>query len=107
MTVANGAKVSSTHEGIIDVPGLPAGARNAHVLPAMKHSLLSIVQLCNAGCKVIFSKWGTGVEVWYNRKVVLKGRKSMTNGLWYVPITTNKEVNLNKTLKHAGSNYKQ
>ena len=40
-----------------------------------------------------------GVEVRYNGRVVLKGRKSVTNGLWYVPITTNKEVDPNKTLE--------
>ena len=61
VTVANGQKVISTHEGLIDVPDLPARARNAHILPGIKHSLLSIVRLCNAGCEVIFGKWGIDV----------------------------------------------
>ena len=63
VTVANGEKASSTHEGFIDVPGLPTAARNAHVIPGIKHSLLSIVPLCNTGCEVTFQKWGVSVEV--------------------------------------------
>ena len=43
VTVANGEKASSTHEGFIDVLGLPTTARNAHVIPGIKHSLLSIM----------------------------------------------------------------
>ena len=95
--MANGAKVSSTHEGLIDVPDLPARARNAHILPGIKHSLLSIVRLCNAGCEVIFGKWGIGVKVRYNGRVIMKGSKSTINGLWYVPITTSEDVNPKKT----------
>lgn len=45
VTVANGEKVGSTHKGFIDVLQLPEGARNAHVLPGTKHSLLLIVRL--------------------------------------------------------------
>ena len=75
VTVANGEKASSTHEGFLDVPGLPAAARNAHVIPGIKHSLLSIVQLSNAGCEVKFHKWGIDVEVRYRGKTVLRGRK--------------------------------
>ena len=99
VTVANGEKVRSTHEGLIDVPDLPARARNAHILPGIKHSLLSVVRLCNAGCEVIFSKWGISVEVRYNGRVIMKGSKSTINGLWYVPITTSKDVNPKKLVK--------
>ena len=55
VTVANGEKASSAHEGCIGVPGLPTAARNAHVIPGIKHLLLSIVQLCNA----MMLKYGT------------------------------------------------
>ena len=96
VTVANGQSVRSTHEGALDVPGLPKQARYAHVIPGIKHSLLSIVRLCNHGCEVNFGKWGISVEVRYNGKVVMKGRKSTINGLWYVPITNINEVNPNQ-----------
>ena len=35
----------------------------------------------------MFGRWGLNVEVRYKGKVVMKGRKSAINGLWYVPIT--------------------
>ena len=56
VTVANGEKASSTHEGLLDVPDLPMKARYAHVLPGIKHSLFSSVRLCKAGCKATFGK---------------------------------------------------
>ena len=87
VTAANGEQVQSTHDGALDIPGLPPGARYAHVIPGIKHSLLSIVRLCNAGCEIVFGRWGLNVEVRYRGKIVLRGSKSTINGLWYVPIT--------------------
>ena len=63
VTVANGERVRSTHDGALDIPGLPPSARYAHVIPGIRHSLLSIVRLCNAGCEVVFGRWGLKVEV--------------------------------------------
>ena len=89
VTVANGERVQSTHDGALDIPGLPLGARYAHVVPGINHSLLSIVRLCSARCEIVFGRWGLNVEVRYKGKVVMKGRKGTINGLWYVPITKN------------------
>ena len=76
VTVANGERVQSTHNGALDIPGLPPGARYAHVIPGIKHSLLSIVRLCNAGYKIVFGRWGLNIEVRYKGKVVMRGRKA-------------------------------
>ena len=100
VTVANGERVRSTHDGALDIPGLPPSARYVHDIPGIKHSLLSIVRLCNAGCEVVFGRWGLNVEVRYKGKVVMKARKSTINGLWYVSITNvNREDNLEQTNK--------
>ena len=100
VTVANGERVRSTHDGALEIPGLPPSTRYAHVIPGIKHSLLSIVRLFNAGCEVVFVRWGLNVEVRYKGKVVMKARKSTINGLWYVPITNiNREDNLEQTNK--------
>ena len=87
VTVANRERAQSTHDGALEIPGLPPGARYAHVIPGIKHSLLSIVRLCNAGCEIVFGGWGLNVEVRCKGKVVMKGKKRTINGLWYVPIT--------------------
>lgn len=43
--MANDAKVSSTHKGMLAVPGLTHAAMSARVIPGIKHSLLPIVRL--------------------------------------------------------------
>ena len=43
VTVENEKRVQITHDGALDIPGLPPGARYAHVIPGIKYSLLSIV----------------------------------------------------------------
>ena len=75
VTVANGERVRSTHDGALDVPGLPPSARYAHVIPGIRHSLLSIVRLCNAGCEVIFGRWGLNVEVRYKGRMIMRAKK--------------------------------
>ena len=83
VTVANGERVQSTHDGFLDISGLPPRARCAHVIPGIKHSLLSIVQLCNAGCEIVFCRWALNMEVRYKGKVIMRGKNAI-NGLWYI-----------------------
>ena len=71
--------MQSTHDGALDIPVLPPSARYEHVIPGIKHSLLSIVRLCNVGCEIVFGKWGVNVEVQYKGKVAMKDRKSTIN----------------------------
>jgi hypothetical protein len=59
----NGNKVQSTHTCTLDLPDLPIAARHAHIIPGLAlHSLLSVVTMCNAGCKVTFTKIGCSIE---------------------------------------------
>ena len=49
----NGDTVRSSHIDELDLPLLPRGEREAHVVPGLtSHSLVSVVKLCNAGCQV-------------------------------------------------------
>ena len=43
VTVANEERMQSTHDRALDIPGLPPRVRYAHVIPGIKHSLLSIM----------------------------------------------------------------
>ena len=44
----NGDQVRSTHTSTLDLPGLPATVRLAHIIPGLaSHSLISVVTLCN------------------------------------------------------------
>ena len=52
----NGTRMHSTHEGELPLNKLPPEARRAHRVPALaSYSLISVPQLCDAGCDVIFS----------------------------------------------------
>ena len=99
VTVANGERVQSTHDGALDIPGLPPSASYAHVIPGIRHSLLSIVRLCNAGCEIVFGRWGLNVEVHYKGKIMMKARKSTIKvtdyGMYQSRIST-RRITLNR-----------
>jgi hypothetical protein len=82
VSLPDGAHIKSTHTGTLPVPGLPVSACRAHIFPYLKsHSLLSIGQLCDHGCKAVFTH--TGVTITRDDIVLLTGTKSdATNGLW-------------------------
>ena len=83
----DGPRVSSTHTCILAIPELPTKARIAHIIPGLAaHSLLSIVQLCNAGCKVSITKIACTVR--YRGRLILQGQKCSRTGLWMVPLAT-------------------
>ena len=49
----NDAIMISTHVANLDIPALPPEAQHVHIVPALaSNSLISIGQLCNAGCTV-------------------------------------------------------
>ena len=92
--------MQSTHDGALDIPGLPPSARYAHVIPGIKYSLLSIVRLCNAGCEIVFGRWGLNVEVRYKGKVVMKGRKvRLTDYGVYQSRKSTARINLNRSIR--------
>ena len=89
--------MESTHEGDLPIPTLPPKARKAYLFPALQDtSLISIGQLCDAGCQAIFN--ATQVQIIHLAKVILEGyRDKTTRGLWYLdlpsPHTANAAVN--------------
>jgi hypothetical protein len=81
----NGSIMYSSHEGEIDIPNLPPAARTVHIVPDLKsHSLLSIGQLCDAGCVVEFT--ATTVIIQHNDIVVLQGHRTPETQLWHIEI---------------------
>ena len=73
----------STHECLLDLPSLPKAARHAYIMPDLQNgTLLSVGQMCDAGCLAYFDK--SSAEIWYNQQLVLLGTRSGPNGLWYL-----------------------
>ena len=46
----------NTHEGLLNLPQLPPGACKTYLIAKMQSSLVSIGQLCDAGCIATFNK---------------------------------------------------
>ena len=53
--IPDGTTLQASHECDINWPCLPQSARIGHILPGLKNkTLLSVIQLCEAGCTVLF-----------------------------------------------------
>jgi hypothetical protein len=74
--------MQSTHIVDLHLPDLPPAARTAHLFPALGDtSLISIGQLCDAGCTAVFT--ATEVHIHLHNKVIIQGTRSLaSNRLW-------------------------
>ena len=85
VVLPNGQTIKSSHDCDIDWPMLPPNARFAHILPGLaNHSLISVVQLCDAGYTMKFVDNKCLVN--YKNKTILEGKKCPTTNLWFVPL---------------------
>jgi hypothetical protein len=76
----------STHEAELDLPSLPLAARRVHIVPDLRSSfLLSMGQLCDAGCVVTFD--ATSVTVHHDALRLLEGTRTPATGLWHLSLT--------------------
>ena len=89
ITLPDGEVIQSTHVGNLNLPGLGDAATLAHVVPGLAHSsLLSIKQLCDNGCHVIFTK--KDCKVYRKAELMLEGKRHPATGLWVVPTNNHK-----------------
>jgi hypothetical protein len=83
VTVAmpNGTIIRSTHEADLNLPQLTPKARHIHLCPGL-HSqpLLSMGQLCDAGCIVTFDK--ATFTITYNKLVIITGHRTAATLLY-------------------------
>jgi hypothetical protein len=98
--IPNGKFLASSHTCELDIPQLPIEARKGHIIPGMKgHSLVSIVQLCQAGCQVTIKR--NELSVWHKDKLVLQGQKCNKTGLWLIPLSR-KNIGLSAEGQESG-----
>ena len=79
-----------------------------HILPNLKNeSLLSVGQLCDHNCIILFGKYFCGIR--HKNELILQGKRNFSDGLYDVPLpshnslpTTSNNVNLkiNYVTKH-------
>ena len=79
--------ITSTHTGLLQMPSLPLAARRAHLFPDLTSgSLLSIGQLCDAGCTALFNRTTVTIR---SASTILATGKRAPNGLWTIKIGPN------------------
>ena len=89
ITLPDGEVIHSTHIGNLNLPGLGDAATQAHIVPGLAHlSLISIKQLCDSGCHVIFTK--NNCKVYRKAELMLEGKRHPATGLWIVPTSSAK-----------------
>ena len=85
ITTANGAVIYSSHTAELNLPNLPLTARICHVVPHLgDFSLISVGQLCDAGCDVTFTR--EKMEVRLEKTVIMQGRRARDTGLWHIDL---------------------
>jgi hypothetical protein len=69
----------------LNIPYLPFAARFCHVVPKFgQYSLVSIGQLCNADCNVLFQR--EIMTVSYKNAVIMQRRRARSTGLWHLDL---------------------
>ena len=85
VSLPNGTILKSTHEAELKLTMLPKTARRAHILPNLNNgALISISQLCNSGCRVIFD--APIATIMLNGRIILIGNRNYETGLYEVNI---------------------
>ena len=93
-----GYQIKSTHTCQLDIPWLPAEAKEAHIVPGLAHkSLVYIKVLCDAGCNVEYDS--KECRVIYKDKTVCNGTRETSTVLWV--LTLNPTMNTKLSTDHV------
>ena len=98
----NGERLQNTHECLLNIPLLDPSARLARIFPGIQHSLLSLGQLCDGGCKVHLD--AEIVDVIYKEKVIMTGHRNHSNKLWEVDLETTSNKNITDIQENSINN---
>ena len=91
VALPNGTTIFATSCGHLHFPNLPTPIP-AYIFPdtILHTSLLSVSELCNAGCVATFND--TSFQFTYNILMVLNGTKSSTDKLWLVQLPNSSTI---------------
>ena len=81
----DGTVMHSTDTASLDIiHNLPDKTRKAHIFPNVKHALISLPALCDAGCKAIFDK--DKVTITHNNNPIISGLRDTKSSLWNIDL---------------------
>ena len=74
MKILDDSKLTLIHERELNLLLLPKVAKSGHFIPGMSaYSLMYVVTLCNAGCRVVIEEWIIGVTITNRGNFVMEG----------------------------------
>ena len=88
----DGTTLETQQQGELQIENLTSPAATAHVIPHLKHNLLSVGQLCDAGLTAFFSR--NTVEIKRENQLILKGKRDYKNGLWSTTLPPQQSCNM-------------
>lgn len=78
---ANGTIMRATHVAELNYPNLPAAAKRVYVVPELAgRTLISVGQLCDAGCNIQFDAEKCRIQ--YRGETILYGTRGQGSTLW-------------------------
>lgn len=83
VTLPNKACIKATHQGHLPYTKyLSPQATKTSLFPNLHNNLISIGQLCDDGCEVLFTQ--STMTVKKNSNIIFRGHRSTTDGLWNI-----------------------
>ena len=84
----DGTRIQNTNECYLPIPDIPHDSIITRIFPQLQTaSLLSLGQLCNAGCDATFNK--DTLAVYLRGKKILKGSRNYVTKMWEVNFPPN------------------
>ncbi len=82
----NKERIHSSHTCFLRIPGLPREACRSHIVPDLRSGhLISIGQLCDAGCTARLDK--ATIEIYYHDTLALTGHRDPLTRLWMLNLS--------------------
>ena len=81
---------------------LPTKARQAHRVPGIINSLLSVPVLVDAGCEVFFHR--TGCDITFNGETIIRGWRDIATNMWSISLQDSESNNV--ISDNDGANWK-
>ena len=84
VTLPNAATLHSTEEANLPFDHLSPTGSKVDIFPGLRHSLISLGQLCDDGCEIKLNKHK--LIATKEGKVILEGHRNLSDKLWDIPL---------------------
>eukprot|EP00957_Ditylum_brightwellii_P105851 8072288-Ditylum_brightwellii.AAC.1 len=94
--------MTTTKTPQLALSALPQAAKRGYRMPNILHNLVAVAELCEAGCKVIFTK--EGVKILHDGRTSVRGWQDIQTCLWRIPIVNKNTPTTQLKVEHSYAN---